>query len=409
MLMKKLKVGITGIGGFAINFIPILKAHPWVEEVRIAELRPERRAEVAKLHGLTTTYASHDEMCASDVDAVLIFTPRMYHFPFAKQAMLAGKHVYTAVPMANSLDEIEELVHLVKQTGQIYVMGETSLYQSNLLYCRKRFLAGDFGKFVYGEGQYYHDMDDRVANFYEVYKKGHGDDWRKYAGFPPMYYPTHSVAMVLGVTGAHMTNVSCIGYNDEDHEDQAWGKGKNLWDNPFSNQSALFQTSDGGIARINEFRRVGMSHHNHVHLSIMGTEATYEEQSGNERHRYSFVTLDQAMEDPFELVTCKAAEHHGEDPNAYWGVAKIHPTERLPESFRGVNNGHHGSHQFLIDDFVKGCALGKTPPNNVWQAARFNIPGLIAHESCLRAGERIAVPDFGDPEGDPLDVSIQAS
>ena len=59
-------------------------------------------------------------------------------------------------------------------------------------------------------------------------------------------------------------------------------------------------------------------------------------------------------------------------------------------------NGHNGSHQFLVHDFVTACVTGKTPPNNVWAAARYLVPGLIAHESALKGGVLLEVPDFGD-------------
>lgn len=36
-------------------------------------------------------------------------------------------------------------------------------------------------------------------------------------------------------------------------------------------------------------------------------------------------------------------------------------------------------------------------PNHVWAAARYNVPGIVAHESATRDGELMAVPDFGDP------------
>lgn len=63
-----------------------------------------------------------------------------------------------------------------------------------------------------------------------------------------------------------------------------------------------------------------------------------------------------------------------------------------------------------MDDFVKACALGKTPPNNVWDAARFNAPGIVAHESCLKEGERLSVPDFGfAPQDNLLDVNEKAT
>ena len=36
--------------------------------------------------------------------------------------------------------------------------------------------------------------------------------------------------------------------------------------------------------------------------------------------------------------------------------------------------GHNGSHQFLVDDFVRACVSGKIPPNNIYEAARYMNP-----------------------------------
>jgi len=62
----------------------------------------------------------------------------------------------------------------------------------------------------------------------------------------------------------------------------------------------------------------------------------------------------------------------------------------------GLPNGHSGAHQFLVDDFVKACVNNTLPPNNVWQASRYLIPGLIAHESAMKGGVLLEVPDLGD-------------
>ena len=64
-----------------------------------------------------------------------------------------------------------------------------------------------------------------------------------------------------------------------------------------------------------------------------------------------------------------------------------------------MGNGHYGSHQFLVDDFVTAVASGTLPPNHVWNAARYALPGITAHESARRDGERLEVPDFGDAPG----------
>jgi hypothetical protein len=69
---------------------------------------------------------------------------------------------------------------------------------------------------------------------------------------------------------------------------------------------------------------------------------------------------------------------------------------RLPQEFIGLPNGHMGSHQFLVDDFVLSCVNGDLPPNNVWAAARYMVPGLVAHESAKQGGAMLAIPDYGD-------------
>ena len=76
----------------------------------------------------------------------------------------------------------------------------------------------------------------------------------------------------------------------------------------------------------------------------------------------------------------------------------MHDLSRLPKEFLGLPNGHAGSHQFMVDDFVKACVSGQTPPNSVWDAARYLVPGLIGHESAMNGSVLMEVPDFGDPK-----------
>jgi hypothetical protein len=78
------------------------------------------------------------------------------------------------------------------------------------------------------------------------------------------------------------------------------------------------------------------------------------------------------------------------------GLAAVHDAGRLPAEFRGLHNGHEGSHHFLVDDFATAVATGTLPPVNAWEAARYTLPGIAAHQSALRGGERLPVPDHGD-------------
>lgn len=391
-----LHLGIVGTGAFAQHFITLFKAHPSVEQITLCDLDAEKLQQNAEKHGIAQTSPSLDHLCTTNVDAIAIFTQNWLHGPQAVQALNAGKHVYSAVPAGISLKEIQTLVQTVEKTGNIYMIGETSYYYPAVIYCRQRFAEGAFGQVVYAEGEYYHDWDHGL---YDVAKWRGGENWRDTAGVPPMYYPTHSTSEIISVTGAYMTHVSCQGFVDN-HKDGIYAPNTNQWQNRFSNESALFKMSDGSSARINEFRRIG--HPGTVRMAMFGTQGSFEHNNAGA----IWVTKNRDEKQPLdELLTCRRASQHIQsdmdkvtaDDGTHHSAAPIHPVHRLPAEFKGLPNGHNGSHQFLVDDFVRACLTQKTPPNNVWDAARYVIPGLIAHDSALKNGELLNIPDLGAP------------
>ena len=98
-----------------------------------------------------------------------------------------------------------------------------------------------------------------------------------------MLYPTHSVGGVLGATGGHAVSVSCVGVRDE-RGDGVFDREVSMFDNDFSNASALFELAGGGSMRINEFRRVGYpSHLRESRFRYFGTEASMEQLATGQR------------------------------------------------------------------------------------------------------------------------------
>ena len=84
-------------------------------------------------------------------------------------------------------------------------------------------------------------------------------------------------ALVLGALPAYAVSVSALGVVDH-RGDGVFDRSVSQFDNDFSNASALFELSDGGIMRINEMRRVGYpSHIRESRFRFFGTEASFEQ------------------------------------------------------------------------------------------------------------------------------------
>ncbi|MEV7575396.1 Gfo/Idh/MocA family oxidoreductase [Pseudarthrobacter sp. NPDC089323] len=394
-------IGIVGAGQFGGQFAHLFNLHPGVSSVYVVDQLPERAAGAADQLGLAGVLRDFDELLASDVDAVGIFTQRWTHGPLVERALRAGKHVYSAVPMAVTEEEISRIIDAVRETGNVYMMGETSYYNPATVYARSQHAAGRFGRIFYTEGDYVHDMD---LGFYDAYRYSGGERWKETASYPPMLYPTHAVGGVLGAIAAHAVSVSCVGVQD-DRNDGVFDKGVSMFGNDFSNATALFEMSDGGVMRTNEMRRVGYpSHIRESRFRFFGTEASLEQ--------LARVTVWQDKQDVHDISDQMQTRPSIplDDPSLanvapllrdafVSGLAPVHDSSRLPAEFRGAPNGHEGSHHFLVDDFVTAVNNGTLPPVNAWVAARFTMPGIVAHQSALRNGERLPIRDFGDAPG----------
>ncbi|WP_150308121.1 Gfo/Idh/MocA family protein [Planctomonas psychrotolerans] len=391
-------IGFVGAGQFAGHFMNLFGLHPDVDAVYATDVVPERAEEHRERYGLAGTFPDFDALLESDVDAVAIFTQRWTHGPLVLKALEAGKHVYSAVPMAISVEEIEAIVKKVEETGLTYMMGETSYYNPAVVYARSQIASGTWGRVFYSEGDYVHDMDN---GFYAAYQFSGGDAWKATASYPPMLYPTHAIGGVLGAVPSHAVSVSCIGIPD-DRGDGVFDKDVSLWGNTYSNMSALFALADGGVMRTNEFRRVG--HPAAAHESrfrFYGTDGVMEQTSTGaaESDRDSIADIGDLFQTKVDIDP-ESDEYKDIDPdllNSFVsGTAKVHDRSRLPQEFEGARNGHEGAHHFLADDFVRAVRDRTLPPVNAWLSARFTVPGIVAYESAQRDGERLPIPDFGD-------------
>ncbi|GAA1489232.1 Gfo/Idh/MocA family protein [Brachybacterium sacelli] len=396
-------LGIVGIGQFGSHFAELFAAHPEIDALYAVDSVPERIDAVENREGSRVRFAerfdTYEGLLASDVDAIAIFTQRWTHGEHALAALRAGKHVYSAVPMAIAEDEIRAITEEVQRTGLVYMMGETSQYNAAVVLARRIHRSGAFGEVFYAEGDYVHDMD---LGFYDAYKYSGGEQWKSTASYPPLLYPTHSIGGILGVLGdRHAVSVSALGRPDT-RGDGVFDKDVSMFDNDVSNAFALFEMDNGGAFRTNELRRVGYpSHMRESRFRFFGEASSFEETIDvtywHDKRRVLEVTDLIRTDSTMSLEDPRLADVSPALRDAFVaGAAAVHHQARLPREFQGMPNGHEGAHHFLVDDFARAVADGRQPVVNAWQAARYTLPGVIAHQSMNRGGERLSVPDLGD-------------
>jgi predicted dehydrogenase len=111
-----IKVGVVGCGSFSKSFIRLFQAHPYVEKVVLCDLDESKLKERGAETGITDFSPSLDRLLETDVDAVALFTQNWLHGPQAKKALMKGKHVYSAVPMGITFEEIKDIAERTRSS-----------------------------------------------------------------------------------------------------------------------------------------------------------------------------------------------------------------------------------------------------------------------------------------------------
>jgi len=396
-MKKKLTIAVIGCGVFARNFVELFKLHPHTQKVYVCDLIPEKAQDFAEQFGVEVIESFEEAIKNPNINCIANFTRRHQHGEISINALKSGKHVYSAVPMASTIEECKEIVELTKKTGLTYFIGETCYYYPCAMYCREAYKAGKFGEFSYASSQYYHHINNIS------YGKR-----KEERGMPPLFYPTHSTAMILSAVDSYATRVVCFGNKTDD---PAFTKDGNAWGNEFINQYVFMELANGGTARVTEARGFGYGKPSSYISSLYGTKGSYEfsnaqhllyEKDLNAKNEVIKLTDVSDYVNPADMVENKHLPDfkervaNGEWQNRFPAEIQIPEFNRLPKEFSGLRNGHMASHQLLIDDFCKAVANNEMPALNAWFAARCNIPGLIAIESARQGGIPLDVPDFGD-------------
>lgn len=150
----KLRVGQAGLGYWGRN---LTRNFDDLADLRwLCDASEEQRAEFAERYPEALVTGDFDEVLADpEIDAVVIATPVPTHFPLARAALEAGKHVFVEKPPSMRAVEMEELVGLAEARGLVLMPGHLLLYHPAVQKLKELVDDGELGEVlvVYGNRQ----------------------------------------------------------------------------------------------------------------------------------------------------------------------------------------------------------------------------------------------------------------
>jgi len=369
-MAKPIQVAMVGLG-FGAEFIPIYQALETTTVAAICRRDEKALNEAGDQFGIDKRYTSYDELLADPaIDFVHINSPISEHARMTLQALDAGKHVMCTVPMATNVDDCRAIVEKVAETGLKYMMAETVVYSREFLFIKDLYERGELGEIQHLAASHPQDMD------------GWPEYWQRMI---PMHYATHVVSPCLGLVDGLAEYVSCFG-SGKVRDDIREKSG-----NPFAVESCHIKIANSDVAA-------------HVWRFLYDVARQYRESFDVYGTKKSFEwTL--VENEPHVLHTAKKPEPEIPEKVDVPDFAHLLPESirkfTLPQEIHDAGHlsfiqggGHGGSHPHLVNEFVSALRENRDPWPNAVTSANWTCVGICAHESALRGGEVVHLPDF---------------
>ncbi|MCE9607676.1 MAG: Gfo/Idh/MocA family oxidoreductase [Planctomycetia bacterium] len=367
-MSKRVNVAIVGLG-FGAEFIPIYKEHPQANVYAICQRNAEKMNKVGDALGIEKRYTDYAALLKDPaIDFVHINSPIPDHGAMSIAALKAGKHVMCTVPMATTVDECRQIVELVKSTGLRYMMAETVVYSREFLFIKDLYKKGELGTIQHLAASHPQDMD------------GWPDYWERMI---PMHYATHVVSPCLGLLDGRAEYVSCFG-SGLVRDDIAKKSG-----NKFAVESCHIKVKDSDVTA-------------HIWRFLYDVARQYRESFDVYGTKQSFEwTLVEG--EPHVLHTAKKPEPEIASKVEVPDFAHLlpEPIRKFTRSIQDADHlsfiqggGHGGSHPHMVNEMVSALLQNRDPWPNAVTSANWTCVGICAHESAMKGGEIVRLPEF---------------
>ena len=166
---SKLRVAVIGCGSVSNRYIPHLQSSPLIDVVSLCDIKYERAVAQKKQYNVNAeTYPNIDALLKGvPFDMMVTLTDMQMHGELTKKALMAGKHVWSEKPMANTYTEGKALLELAK-SKKLRLWGAPAVVNSpQFSFMAKCIQDGKLGRLASAHGQYGHTGPGWSSFFYE--------------------------------------------------------------------------------------------------------------------------------------------------------------------------------------------------------------------------------------------------
>ena len=160
-----MKIGIIGLGYWGPNLVRNFIANQDIETVVACDLNSKRLGSVKKNFPSIEICNDQNELTNCDVEAIAIATPVHTHYEIAKQALLAGKHIWVEKPFTSKVDQALELINISEKKNLVIFVDHTFIYTGAVKKIVELVSNGDLGNIKYFDsvrinlGLFQHDIN----------------------------------------------------------------------------------------------------------------------------------------------------------------------------------------------------------------------------------------------------------
>lgn len=387
--MKKMKVGIVGLGPRGRVFVRIIHSMDDIEITAVCDIFEERLNEIKQYlvdngHAVPFVTKDYKELLKRDIDAVLIAASWEAHVPIAVDAMKAGIPTGLEVGGAYSVEDCYKLVNTYEATKTPFMFLANCCFGKEELMITKMVREGVFGEICYCHGAYAHDLRPQISmgltsKHYRL---------RNYLRRNCDNYPIHDlgpIARLLNINrGNRLISLTSVASKSRGMHEYVKNKKEfeSLAEQNFAQGDIVFTSIkciDGTLITLKLDTTLPRAYSRE--FSVHGTKAMYSEQ-GN------------------ILLVDGTDFDHEQSINKQICTAKKYEERYLPKVWKDLlatertKSGHGGIDYLTLNAFFSAVTDKKPMPIDAYDAASWMVISALTEQSIAMGGMPVAIPDF---------------